>query len=196
MVRKMRAESDCVQSRRSLVTLGRCFSGPGAGARKSAVESMGRPEAASEKLARKVGGGGWWSEGFREARLDCFDFSGRDCVFLIPEGNGWREPNIMAREERADGEKLQVKRQGPDAKHRGLRDKPWTGAALAAGCPRRSMAGRLLGGRSWPAASCLAEAIQTSQSCLNLKYLPGKTMQLSERQFRGADPQSQSSLRG
>lgn len=99
MVRETRAESDnCIWSRMSLVTLGRCFGGPGAGARKSAAESVGRREDSSEKLARKVGGGGWWSEGFREASLGCFDFNGRDCVFLIPAGLGWRELNVVREE--------------------------------------------------------------------------------------------------
>lgn len=40
--------------------------------------------------------------------------------FLIPDGNGLREFNIVVREEIADGEKAQVKRQGSDAKHKWL----------------------------------------------------------------------------
>lgn len=69
-----------------------------------------------EKLAQKVGG--WRSEGFREPGLAVLVLMEETYVFLIPEGNGQREFDIAVREERADGEKFQVKRQGPDAKHR------------------------------------------------------------------------------
>lgn len=49
-----------------LVTLGRVFQWPWSRDQEVGFESMGRSEDASEKLAQKVGGGGWWSEGFRE----------------------------------------------------------------------------------------------------------------------------------